>query len=105
MNSNPLFSNALEARTYDKIVNKLLENNEKINEGKELSVVEYLKRIEMNSVFMKDYENQRHLRRAFYEEFKIHSFNYVLILFESVMRILTTVSKENEDAEEDDKKK
>ena len=32
--------------TYEKIVGKLLEYNEKINEGKELSVVEDLKRID-----------------------------------------------------------
>jgi hypothetical protein len=38
-------------------VNKLLEYNDKINDGKELSVVEYLKRIDMNSVFMKEYDN------------------------------------------------
>jgi hypothetical protein len=82
-------------------VSKLLEYNEKINEGKELSVVEYLKRIDMNSYFMKEYENQRHLRRAFYEEFKIHSFNYVLLLFESVMRILTTVNKDGDNEEEE----
>lgn len=40
---------------------------------------------------------QRHIKRAFYEEFKIHSLNYVLLLFESVMRILTTVQKDAED--------
>lgn len=34
---------------YEKIVNKLLEFNEKINGGKEISVVEFLKRIDMNS--------------------------------------------------------
>ena len=55
----------------------------------------------MNSPFMKDYENQRHLRRAFYEEFKIHSFNYILLLFESVMRILTTLNKDSDNEEEE----
>lgn len=85
-----------EQVTYERIVGKLIEYNEKINEGKELSAIEYLKRIDMNSIFMKDYENQRHLRRAFYEEFKIHSFNYILLLFESVMRILTTVNKDGD---------
>eukprot|EP00347_Sterkiella_histriomuscorum_P000542 403375452 len=87
--------------TYEKIVNKLIEYNEKINEGKELSAIEYLKRIDMNSPFIKDYENQRHLRRAFYEEFKIHSFNYILLLFESVMRILTTINKDGDQEEEE----
>ena len=87
--------------TYEKIVGKLLEYNEKINEGKELSVVEYLKRIDQHSLFMKDYDNQRHLRRAFYEEFKIHSFNYVLLLFESVMRLLTTINKDSDGDEEE----
>ena len=52
---------------------------------------------------MKEYENQRHLRRAFYEEFKIHSFNYVLLLFESVMRILTTINKDGDMEEEEEK--
>jgi len=36
------------------------------------------------------------LRRGFYEEYKIHCFNYVLLLFESVMRVLTTVHKEED---------
>jgi hypothetical protein len=57
----------------------------------------------MNSAFMKEYENQRHLRRGFFEEFKIHSFNYVLLLFESVMRILTTNNKDAEEEEHDEK--
>ena len=34
------------------------------------------------------------MRRAFFEEFKIHSLNYVLLLFESIIRILTTMHKE-----------
>lgn len=63
-----------------------------------------MKRIDMNSPFMKEYENQRHLRRAFFEEFKIHSFNYVLLLFESVMRISTTNAKEEGMQEEEEKK-
>jgi hypothetical protein len=41
---------------YEKIVSKLIEYNEKINEGKELSIVEYLKRIDPGSPFMKEYE-------------------------------------------------
>lgn len=68
-----------------------------------MSIVEYLKRIDMNSPFMKEYDNQRHLRRGFYEEYKIHCFNYVLLLFESVMRILTTVHKDDENKVDDDK--
>lgn len=47
----------MEQITYEKIVSKLIEYNEKINEGKELSVVEYLKRIDQNSPFMKEYDN------------------------------------------------
>ena len=76
-------------------MHKLLEFNEKINSGREISVVEYLKRIEMSSDFMRQYENQRHLKRAFFEEFKIHSFNYILLLFESVTRVLTTLESRN----------
>ena len=43
---------------------------------------------------MNQFKNQRHLRRAFFTEFKIHCFNYKLLLFESVIRILTTLNKE-----------
>jgi hypothetical protein len=75
-------------------VEKLLEYNEKINGGREISVLDYLKRIDPLSPFIKTYENQRHLRRAFFEEFKIHSLNYVLLLFESIIRILTTMNRE-----------
>lgn len=87
------FGNSAEPGTYERIIAKLLEYNEKVNDGKEISVVEYLKRIDMDSSFAKGYEMQRHIKRAFYEEFKIHSLNYVLLLFESVMRILTTVNR------------
>ena len=81
---------------------KLVEYNDKMNDGKELSIVEYLKRIDPNSPFMKEFETQRHIRRGFYEEYKIHCFNYVLLLFESVMRVLTTAHKDD-DNEADDK--
>ena len=91
------FGNVTEPGTYEKIIAKLLEYNEKVNDGKEISVVEYLKRIDMDSSFAKTYEMQRHIKRSFYEEFKIHSLNYVLLLFESVMRILTTVNKDSDD--------
>ena len=73
-----------------------------MNDGKELSIVEYLKRIDPNSSFMKEFETQRHIRRGFYEEYKIHCFNYVLLLFESVMRVLTTAHRDD-DSEADDK--
>jgi len=36
------------------------------------------------------------MRRAYFEEFKIHSFNYILLLFESVIRLLTTINKEDD---------
>jgi len=88
-----------ETVTYEKIVSKLLEYNEKINDGKEISVVEYLKRIDPTSHYFKSHECQRNLRRSFFEEYKIHSFNYILLLFESVMRILTTMHKEGADEE------
>lgn len=85
------YGNTTEPGVYEKIIAKLLEYNEKVNDGKEISVVEYLKRIDLDSDFAHDFEIQRHIKRAFYEEFKIHSLNYVLLLFESQMRILTTV--------------
>jgi hypothetical protein len=84
-------NNTAEPGVYEKVIAKLLEYNEKVNDGKEISVVEYLKRIEPDSDFMKQFEIQRHLKRAFFEEFKIHSLNYILLLFEAQMRILTTV--------------
>ena len=40
---------------------------------------------------VREYGTQRFLRRAFFEEFKIHSFNYMLMLFESVIRVATTL--------------
>jgi hypothetical protein len=92
-----------DAAIYEKIISKLLEYNEKVNEGREISVVEFLKRIEPSSDFMKQYETQRHMRRAFMEEFKIHSYNYILLLLESVMRILTTSIKDHFDDDEDAK--
>ena len=42
---------------FEKIVQKLLEFNEKINSGKEISIVEYLKRIDQKSAFMQKFEN------------------------------------------------
>lgn len=42
------------------------------------------------------------MRRAFFTEFKIHCFNYILLLFESVIRILTTLNKEVEDEDGDE---
>lgn len=40
------FAASTEPVTYERIVSKLIEYNDKINDGKELSVVEYLKRID-----------------------------------------------------------
>lgn len=40
------------------------------------------------------------MRRAFYEEFKIHCFNYILLLFESVVRLLTTLNKDDNEGED-----
>lgn len=85
----------VEKANFERIVEKLLEYNEKINGGREISVLDYLTRIDPLSAFLRQYENQRHLRRAFFEEFKIHSLNYVLLLFESIIRILTTMHKED----------
>ena len=42
---------------FEKIVHKLLEYNEKINSGKEISVVEYLKRIDQKSSFIQKFAN------------------------------------------------
>ena len=42
---------------FEKIINKLLEYNEKINSGKEISLVEYMRRIDMKSPFMQHFQN------------------------------------------------
>jgi hypothetical protein len=83
-----------ETALFDKLIQKLVEYNDKINDGKEMSVVEYLKRIDPMSTFMEEYDTQRAMRKSFIEEFRIHCFNYILLLFESIMRILTTLSKD-----------
>lgn len=50
---------------------------------------------------MKQYQNQRLIRRAFFEEYKIHSFNFILLLFESCVRIMTTLAvSENKESED-----
>ena len=36
------------------------------------------------------------MRTSFYEEFKISSWNFVICLFESVLRIMTTIDEHNE---------
>jgi len=94
------YGNVTEPGVYEKIIAKLLEYNEKVNEGKEISVVDYLKRIDPMSPFAHSFEIQRHIKRAFFEEFKIHSLNYVLLLFESVMRITTTVNYQEGNADD-----
>lgn len=45
-----------EPGVYEKIIAKLLEYNEKINDGKEISVVDYLKRIDMDCPFAKTFD-------------------------------------------------
>jgi hypothetical protein len=47
----------LQASAYEKLVEKLLEYNEKINSGREISVLDYLQRIDSCSSFMKEYDN------------------------------------------------
>jgi hypothetical protein len=43
------YGNVAEPGVYEKIIAKLLEYNEKVNEGKEISVVDFLKRIDPTS--------------------------------------------------------
>ena len=85
---------------FERMVVKLLEYNEKMNNGKEISVIDYFKRIDQKSPFMMKFDNQRHLRRVFHEEFKIQSFNYILLLFEGVVRLLTTLNKDDNEGED-----
>jgi len=70
----------------------LLMLNKEMNGGKQILACDFLKQIDPLSDFMRQYENQRHMRRAFEAEYRISSFNYVLLLFESVNRILTVVN-------------
>lgn len=53
----PQSEDAAQQSMFEKIVQKLLEYNEKINSGKEISIVEYLKRIDQKSTFMQRFEN------------------------------------------------
>ena len=84
----------------------LLDLNGRLTGGKEISTVEMLKKIDPVGPFIKKYENQKFLRRSFESEFRIHCFNYKLLLFESITRILQTVNcrmemqRENEKSEE-----
>ena len=61
-----------------------------------------MKRINPNKPFLRSYENQKNIRTSFYEEFKICGFNLILMLFESVTRVLTTV-EENQSSKGDPK--
>ena len=47
--------------------------------------------------FLKNYEMQKHLKRCFLEQFKNQSLDLVLLLFESVMRIISTTGMTDED--------
>jgi len=98
-----------EAAIFEKLIQKLVEYNEKVNEGKEITIVDYLRRIDSNSNFMREYETQKVMKTSFMEEFKIHCYNYILLLFESIMRILTTLKKEKEEddssSDEEEEKK
>lgn len=90
-----------DASKFEKIIAKILHYNERINQGKEIQVIGYLQRIDMESPFMKKYESQRLLRRSYFEEYKIHCFNFILLLFESCVRILTTMQIQNNVGSED----
>ena len=51
-----------------------------------------MKRINHKKPFLQKYYNQKMMRHAFFEEFKICGFNFILLLFESLIRILTTIN-------------
>ena len=53
----PRAENAKNQNMFEKIISKLLEFNERINSGKEISLVEYLKEIDMKSEFIRKFEN------------------------------------------------
>ena len=78
-------------KIFAKIIGKVMDNNEKINNGKETSVIEYMKRIDMKAKVLKSYENQKAMRTSFYEEFKIEGFKFITLLFESMIRFLATM--------------
>ena len=68
-----------------------MDNNEKIHNGKETSVIEYMKRIDTKAKVLKSCENQKAMRTCFYEEFKIEGFKFITLLFESMIRLLATM--------------
>ena len=49
----------------------------------------------MQGSFLNKFANQRLLRRAFFEEFKISSTDYILLLFESVIRLLAVTNQDS----------
>ena len=76
-----------------------MDNNEKIHNGKETSVIEYMKRIDTKAKVLKSYENQKAMRTCFYEEFKIEGFKFITLLFESMIRLLATMLDHQDMAE------
>ena len=63
--------------------------------------MEYVRKINPKKSFLKKYQNQKNLRHIFYEEFKITGFNYIILLFENVIRVVTTVEENKPDLEKD----
>ena len=85
---------------YDKLIKKLLEYNQDINDGMEISYVNYIKKcqaLDPDSDFFKTCEMQKHLKRCYLEQFKNQSLDLVLLLFESVMRIISTTGMTKDD--------
>ena len=56
-NLTPQAEHLNQQEMFEKIVQKLMEYNDKINNGKEISVVEYLKRLDQKSIFIQKFHN------------------------------------------------
>ena len=94
------YGNIMPKEIFDKLVKKLLEYNSEINDGLEISFVDYIKKIQVldpDNNFLKSWEMQGLIKRSYLEEFKQNSFNLILLLFESVMRMITTTSMTDAD--------
>lgn len=49
--------------------------------------MQYIKWLDPDSDFYKSFEIQRHIKRSFFEEFKINSFNYIMLLFGTFQKL------------------
>jgi len=95
----------LDDDTHSKLVAKLLEINKLINNGAEISGCKYIGRIDPDSEFFKAPDMQSFVKRSNYEEFKIFSLNYLILLFNSVPKLAFALDFKDHQGELEDKLK